>query len=162
MSSTLNTNMQSSLLNTELSNFLEKDLDSDLKKDSKGRTYGTGRRKSATARVWLQPGSGTYIVNSKDISSYFSCPSHVQIALRALAVTSSLQQFNINCTVKGGGISGQAGAVQLGIARALNDFNSELHITLRKQGCLTRDSRAVERKKYGRHKARKRPQFSKR
>lgn len=132
------------------------------KKDKLGYSYGTGRRKCAVARVWIKQGTGITTVNKKPIASYFKRFAHTQIALSALTITDVAQQFDVKCTVKGGGLSGQAGAIQLGISRALNNFNPELHSVLKKHKLLTRDSRIVERKKYGRHKARKKTQFSKR
>lgn len=133
-----------------------------VKKDAQGRTYGTGRRKDSVARVWLKAGSGNIIVNGKDIADYFSRGTLRQIILSPFAATNTLGNFDIYCTVKGGGHSGQAGAIKHGLSRALDAFDSEFHSVLRKEGFLTRDPRVVERKKYGRHKARKSTQFSKR
>lgn len=131
-------------------------------KDSLGRTYGTGRRKNAIARVWVKAGKGGFTVNSKTISEYFKIPTLCSKILRPLGIINSEGKFDIFCTVKGGGHSGQAGAIQLGIARALDKFDSAFHVSLRQSGMLTRDSRVVERKKYGKKKARKSTQFSKR
>jgi small subunit ribosomal protein S9 len=126
------------------------------------QAYGTGRRKNAIARVWVSHGTGAIIVNKKSLDQYFPREAHVKTILQPLAMTKVLGQYNITCTVKGGGCSGQAGAIVHGMARALNEFIPELHQILRNGGFLTRDSRVVERKKYGRHKARKSTQFSKR
>jgi small subunit ribosomal protein S9 len=131
-------------------------------RDSLGRTYGTGRRKNAVARVWVKAGRGDFTVNNQTISEYFKIPTLCSKILRPLGIINSENKFDIFCTVKGGGHSGQAGAVQLGIARALDKFDSAFHTSLRKNGMLTRDSRVVERKKYGKRKARKSTQFSKR
>jgi small subunit ribosomal protein S9 len=134
------------------------------KKDAKGRSYGTGRRKkNAVARVWICPGNGKFTVNGKKIEEYFPRATHRLDILTPFTTCSAVNQFDIKCTVKGGGLSGQAGAIRLGIARALDNFNPEAyHALLKKDGLLTRDDRIVERKKYGQHKARKKTQFSKR
>jgi small subunit ribosomal protein S9 len=124
--------------------------------------YGTGRRKTSTARVFLRPGSGTITVNKKPIEASFPTDS-LRLTIRLpLVVTESIERFDVLATSAGGGVAGQAGAIRLGIARALVDFNAELRSTLRKAGLLTRDPRAKERKKYGMAGARKRFQFSKR
>lgn len=130
--------------------------------DSLGRSYGTGRRKDAVARVWIKPGKGKVTVNGRAFEDYFPRPAHRTDVLQPFTLTKVLNQFDIICTVKGGGISGQAGAVRHGVSRALDQFSPELHSLLSKAGFLTRDSRVVERKKYGQKKARKRFQFSKR
>lgn len=132
------------------------------KKDSLGRSYGTGRRKNAVARVWIKPGKGEFIVNKLDILKYFKVDTLCSKVLAPFALVNMNGKFDVYCTVKGGGHSGQAGAVQLGIARALDQFEPDFHVALRKSGMLTRDARVVERKKYGKHKARKSTQFSKR
>lgn len=133
------------------------------KVDAKGRSYGTGRRKNSSARVWVSPGKGKIEVNGKDVTSYFGRPVLRMIINQVFEVTSSEGHFDVFCTVKGGGLSGQAGAIRHGIARALDNFNPvTYHKALRAAGFLTRDSRAVERKKAGRKKARKSFQFSKR
>jgi len=132
------------------------------KRDLSKANYGTGRRKEAVARVWLQPGTGKIIVNGKDIVAYFSRPILSMVINQPLEVTKTTSSVDIYCTVKGGGLSGQAGAVRHGISRALNEFDELHHKILRQSGFLTRDSRVVERKKYGRAKARKKFQFSKR
>jgi small subunit ribosomal protein S9 len=126
------------------------------------RYYGTGKRKTSTARVYLSPGSGEIIVNRRPLADYF--PSEVQRTLirYPLTITDNMGKFDVRATVDGGGLSGQAGAIRLGIAKALLEFNSELRPKLKKAGLLTRDSRIKERKKYGQKGARKRFQFSKR
>jgi small subunit ribosomal protein S9 len=138
----------------------------ELKKSSKPKAsntfYGTGRRKNAIARVWLVQGNGKIIVNKQALEQYFTRETHKNSILQPFTATKTLGQYDIICTVKGGGLSGQAGAVLHGAARALDKIAPEFHDSLRKGGFLTRDSREVERKKYGRHKARKSTQFSKR
>jgi small subunit ribosomal protein S9 len=124
--------------------------------------YGTGRRKSAIARVFLRPGSGEFKVNGKAFEQYFVTPSQRISAKQPLALTETAASFNVLANVCGGGVAGQADAVRLGIARALIEFNAELRKTLKAGGMVTRDSRAKERKKYGQKGARKRFQFSKR
>ncbi|HJD56567.1 MULTISPECIES: 30S ribosomal protein S9 [Rickettsieae] len=130
--------------------------------NSDNKVYGTGRRKNAIARVWLKSGSGKVIVNKKNVEQYFTRESHTKSLLQPFVVTKTSGQYDIICTVKGGGKSGQMGAVLHGVARALDKIAPEFHSILRKSGFLTRDSRVVERKKYGKHKARKSTQFSKR
>ncbi len=122
----------------------------------------TGRRKNAIARVSIQSGTGNFIVNNITLEQYFPRPTHKQVILKPFAATKTLGQFDVFCTVRGGGHSGQAGAVLLGIARALTAVDEEFRPALRQNGLLTRDSRVVERKKYGKRKARKSTQFSKR
>jgi small subunit ribosomal protein S9 len=124
--------------------------------------YGTGRRKTSTARVFLRPGSGTITVNARPIEASFPTESQRLTIRQPLVVTETGAQFDVIATASGGGVVGQAGALRLGIARALVTFNEELRPTLRKAGLLTRDPRAKERKKYGLAGARKRFQFSKR
>jgi small subunit ribosomal protein S9 len=124
--------------------------------------YGTGRRKSSTARVFLMPGSGEIVVNRSDVAEYFRNETQRMILKQPLIITENLGKFDIHANVAGGGVSGQASAVRLGITRALLDFNSELRPRLKKAGLLTRDPRIKERKKYGQKGARKRFQFSKR
>lgn len=131
-------------------------------KDNLGRSYGTGRRKSSVARVWIKAGSGKVTVNGQDVTQYFARESHRRHLLQPFEVTKTVGQFDIVCTVKGGGHTGQAGAIRLGVARAIDKFSPDLHVALRSNGMLTRDPRVVERKKYGQHKARKSTQFSKR
>ena len=124
--------------------------------------YGTGKRKSSTARVHLLPGAGQVIVNKRDISEYFKSETQRTVTRYPLAVTDTLGKFDIRAIVSGGGTSGQAGAIRLGIANALLQFNAELRPRLKRAGLLSRDSRIKERKKYGQKGARKRFQFSKR
>ena len=124
--------------------------------------YGTGRRKSAIARVFLRPGSGEFEVNGKKFDEYFVTPSQRIAAKSPLALTETAASFNVLANVCGGGVAGQADAVRLGLARALMEFNAELRKQLKAQGMVTRDPRAKERKKYGQKGARKRFQFSKR
>ena len=132
------------------------------KLDEKGRAYATGRRKNAIARVWLKRGAGKVTVNGKALDVYFARPVLRMLVQQPVSAANRLTQFDIDCTVVGGGLSGQAGAVRHGIARALTYFEPDLRGVLKKGGFLTRDSRAVERKKYGKAKARKSFQFSKR
>jgi small subunit ribosomal protein S9 len=124
--------------------------------------YGTGKRKSSTARVRLLPGAGQVIVNKRDLSEYFKNETQRTVIRYPLAVTDNVDKFDIRAIVDGGGTSGQAGAIRLGIANALLQFNAELRPRLKRAGLLTRDSRIKERKKYGQKGARKRFQFSKR
>jgi small subunit ribosomal protein S9 len=126
------------------------------------RYYGTGKRKSSTARVHLLPGAGQVIVNKRDLSEYFKSETQRTVVRYPLAVTDNLGKFDIRAIVSGGGTSGQAGAIRLGIAHALLQFNAELRPRLKRAGLLSRDSRIKERKKYGQKGARKRFQFSKR
>jgi len=130
--------------------------------DAKGRAYGTGRRKDAVARVWISRGSGKMVVNDRDVVTYFARGTQRLIINQAFELSNRIGQFDVKCIVSGGGLSGQAGAVRHGISRALVHFEPALHETLKKAGLLTRDSRTVERKKYGRHKARKGTQWVKR
>ncbi len=132
------------------------------KLDAQGRAYGTGRRKNAVARVWVKPGSGKITVNNRPIDEYFARPVLRMVVNQPLEALDRAGKFDIICTVKGGGLSGQAGAVRHGLSRALDNFSGEFHSTLRKMGFLTRDPRMVERKKYGKAKARRSFQFSKR
>ena len=132
------------------------------KLDSKGRAYGTGRRKDAVARVWLARGSGKIVVNDRDVVQYFARGTQRLVIAQPFELSNRVGQFDVMCIVSGGGLSGQAGAVRHGISRALLNFEPELRATLKKAGMLTRDSRVVERKKYGRHKARKSTQWVKR
>ncbi len=124
--------------------------------------YGTGRRKSAIARVFLRPGSGNFVVNNKAYETYFVTEQQRVSAKRPLALTENLATFDVLTTVRGGGVSAQADAVRMGIARALLEFNAELRKTLKADGLLSRDARIKERKKYGQKGARARFQFSKR
>ena len=130
--------------------------------DGKGRAYATGRRKDAVARVWIKPGIGRVIVNDRDIKEYFARPVLRMLLAQPFEVANRKEQYDVWCTVKGVGLSGQAGAVRHGISRALTNFEPGLRPVLKRGGFLTRDSRVVERKKYGRAKARRSFQFSKR
>jgi len=130
--------------------------------DSLGRAYATGRRKDAVARVWLKPGTGKIIVNGRDQETYFARPTLRLVINQPFAISEREGQYDIVATVKGGGLSGQAGAVKHGISQALTKFEPALRGTVKAAGFLTRDSRVVERKKYGRAKARRSFQFSKR
>lgn len=132
------------------------------KVDDKGRSYATGKRKDAVARVWVMPGTGKYTVNGKDGDVYFARPTLRMIVRQPFDVVERDGQFDVWCTVKGGGLSGQAGAVRHGISKALTLQEPELRGALKKNGFLTRDPRVVERKKYGKPKARRSFQFSKR
>ena len=130
--------------------------------DTRGRSYATGKRKNAVARVWIKPGSGKIDVNGRESPVYFARPVLRMLINQPLVATNRRGQFDVWCTVKGGGLSGQAGALRHGISQALTRYEPGLRPTLKNQGFLTRDSRVVERKKYGKHKARRRPQYSKR
>ncbi len=132
------------------------------KLDALGRAYATGGRKEATARVWLKAGTGKFIVNGKPMPEYFARPVLQMIVNQPFAAISRLGQYDIRCTVTGGGLSGQAGALRHGISRALVAYDPTLRPILKSGGFLTRDARRVERKKYGKPKARKSFQFSKR
>ena len=130
--------------------------------DSKERAYATGKRKNSIARVWLKRGKGEVIINGKTVDKYFSRPVLQMIVNQPMEVIQSTGSYETKATVKGGGLSGQAGAIKLAISKALVNYDSKFRVALKKEGLLTRDSRIVERKKYGRKKARKSFQFSKR
>jgi small subunit ribosomal protein S9 len=132
------------------------------KLDSLGRAYATGKRKDAVARVWIKPGTGKIIVNKKEFTEYFGRPVLRMVVQQPLVAADRVGQFDIICTVAGGGLSGQAGAIRHGISKALTYYEPGLRAVLKKGGFLTRDARVVERKKYGRAKARRSFQFSKR
>ncbi len=132
------------------------------KLDEHGRAYATGKRKDAIARVWIKPGAGRITVNGRDIETYFARPVLRMILKQPLVAAERKDQYDVNCTVSGGGLSGQAGAVRHGISKALTYYEPDLRGALKSGGFLTRDSRVVERKKYGKAKARKSFQFSKR
>jgi small subunit ribosomal protein S9 len=132
------------------------------KLDAQGRAYATGKRKNAVARVWVSRGAGKIFVNDKDFTAYFARPVLQMVVEQPIVASNRAGQFDIRATVAGGGLSGQAGAVRHGISKALTYFEPELRAVLKKGGFLTRDSRVVERKKYGRAKARRSFQFSKR
>ena len=134
----------------------------EVKKDKFGRVFAAGKRKDAIARVWLKLGKGKITVNGEDVNAYFARPVLQMIINQPFVATSRVGQYDVECTVRGGGLSGQAGALRHGISRCLDAFEPDLHSILRKGGFLTRDSRAVERKKYGKAKARRSYQFSKR
>jgi small subunit ribosomal protein S9 len=130
--------------------------------DKHGRAYATGRRKDAVARVWLKPGSGKIVINGREQEVYFARPTLRLIINQVFDVTDRRGQYDVEATVKGGGLSGQAGAVRHGISTALTRYEPALRVAVKREGFLTRDSRVVERKKYGRAKARRSFQFSKR
>lgn len=132
------------------------------KKDKQGRVYATGKRKDAVARVWIKPGKGKITVNDKPIDTYFARPVLKMVINQPFEVANRVNEFDVICTVKGGGLSGQAGAIKHGISKALNDYEPDLRAVLKKAGFLTRDARVVERKKFGLAKARRSYQFSKR
>ena len=132
------------------------------KVDAQGRSYATGKRKNAIARVWIKPGSGKIVVNGRDVTTYFARPVLRMMINQPFQVSNRAGQFDIWCTVAGGGLSGQAGAVRHGISKAMTYYEPDLRPVLKSHGFLTRDSRVVERKKYGRAKARRSFQFSKR
>jgi small subunit ribosomal protein S9 len=132
------------------------------KLDAQGRAYATGKRKNAVARVWIKPGNGKITVNGRDSPVYFARPVLRMLLNQPFVVAERLGQYDVVCTVSGGGLSGQAGAVRHGISKALTYYEPGLRPVLKAQGFLTRDSRVVERKKYGRRKARRSFQFSKR
>ena len=134
----------------------------DNKRDAKGRAYATGRRKESVARVWIKPGTGKITVNGRDETVYFARPVLRMILRQPLVAAGRDGQFDVICTVVGGGLSGQAGALRHGISKALIAFEPNLRPVLKQGGFLTRDPRVVERKKYGRPKARRSFQFSKR
>jgi small subunit ribosomal protein S9 len=132
------------------------------KLDAQGRAYATGKRKDAIARVWIKPGTGKITVNKKDYVAYFARPVLQLILRQPIMLTNREGQYDVVATVSGGGLSGQAGALRHGLSKALTHYEPELRGLLKKEGFLTRDSRVVERKKYGRRKARRSFQFSKR
>ena len=132
------------------------------KRDALGRSYATGRRKNAIARVWIKPGKGEIVVNGKRVGQYFARPVLRMLITQPFLVADRYNAFDVFCTVNGGGLSGQAGALRHGISRALTYYEPELRGILKVAGFLTRDSRVVERKKYGKAKARRSFQFSKR
>ncbi|WP_455482473.1 30S ribosomal protein S9 [Bartonella sp. B35(2025)] len=154
--SKLNTVMDSAEVNKDITPVHVQKL------DSQGRAYATGKRKDAVARVWIKPGSGKIIINNKEFDKYFARPVLRMILCQPIVATNRNTQFDIIATVTGGGLSGQAGAVRHGISKALTYYEPALRSILKKGGFLTRDSRIVERKKYGKAKARRSFQFSKR
>ena len=130
--------------------------------DAQGRAYATGKRKDAVARVWIKPGPGQIVINDRPVDTYFARPVLRMILQQPLQLVNRADQYDIVVTVKGGGLSGQAGAVRHGVSKALTYYEPDLRSPLKKEGFLTRDPRVVERKKYGRKKARRSFQFSKR
>ena len=132
------------------------------KLDAQGRAYSTGKRKNAIARVWVKPGTGKITINGRDQETYFARPTLRLVINQPFTITDRSGQYDVICTVRGGGLSGQAGAVKHGIAQALTKYEPELRSAVKAEGFLTRDSRVVERKKYGKAKARRSFQFSKR
>ena len=132
------------------------------KLDAQGRAYATGKRKDAVARVWIRPGTGKVVINKRAVEVYFARPVLRMILRQPLTIANRVDQYDITVTVHGGGLSGQAGAVRHGLSKALTYYEPELRSPLKREGFLTRDSRVVERKKYGRKKARRSFQFSKR
>lgn len=141
---------------------VKEDAPREKKVDKLGRAYATGRRKDAVARVWLKPGTGKVVVNGRDQSVYFARHTQRLILNQPFLIVSSVGHFDVVCTVKGGGLSGQAGAVRHGISRALENFDPQYRPALKKAGMLTRDPRVVERKKVGKHGARRTKQWAKR
>ncbi|MCA8882499.1 MAG: 30S ribosomal protein S9 [Rhodobacteraceae bacterium] len=141
---------------------LEETINREPVRDAFGRSYATGKRKDAVARVWIKPGSGKVTVNGKDMSAYFARPVLQMILRQPFSVAGVEDQFDVMATVKGGGLSGQAGAVKHGVSKALQLYDPALRPALKAAGFLTRDSRVVERKKFGKRKARRSFQFSKR
>jgi small subunit ribosomal protein S9 len=132
------------------------------KRDAQGRSYASGRRKNAVARVWIKPGKGEILVNGRKVVQYFARPVLRMLLTQPFLVADRYNQFDVTCTVSGGGLSGQAGAVRHGISKALTYYEPDLRVILKAAGFLTRDPRVVERKKYGKAKARRSFQFSKR
>jgi len=132
------------------------------KLDGRGRAYATGKRKDAVARVWVQPGAGKIVINTRELEIYFARPVLRMLIQQPLVATNRSGQYDVVCTVSGGGLSGQAGAVRHGLSKALMNYEPDLRGALKRGGFLTRDPRVVERKKYGRAKARRSFQFSKR
>lgn len=132
------------------------------KLDAQGRAYATGRRKESVARVWLKRGKGQVVVNGKPQAEYFGRQTQLLVLNQPFLIAGRVGEFDVMCTVKGGGLSGQAGAVRHGISRALENFEPGLRPALKKAGMLTRDARTVERKKVGKHKARRSKQWAKR
>jgi len=133
-----------------------------IKLDFTDAKYATGRRKKSIAKVWVKKGSGNIFVNGLKMNDYFKRPVHQIIVTRPMEISEVRMNYDVKCSVKGGGLSGQAGAIRHGISRALVNLEPSLRKKLKKMGFLTRDARKVERKKFGKHKARRSPQFSKR
>ncbi|RPG95768.1 MAG: 30S ribosomal protein S9 [Candidatus Pelagibacter sp. TMED165] len=146
----------------ENTNLSETPKNKKIKLDFKDSKYATGRRKRSIAKVWVKKGSGIIHVNGKKMNEYFKRPVHQIIVIRPLEISNVLNSYDVKCSVKGGGLSGQAGAIIHGLSRALVSYDETLKTTLKKEKLTTRDSRVVERKKYGHRKARRSFQFSKR
>ena len=155
-------NMENSLEEAVSNEFVPDAIIYEKKIDSLGRAYATGKRKNAVARVWIKPGSGKISINKKEFERFFARPVLRMIVEQPLNATDNKNKFDIICTVSGGGLSGQAGAIRHGLSKALLNYEPNNRATLKSGGFLTRDSRVVERKKYGRAKARRSFQFSKR
>ena len=155
-------NMENSLEEAVSNEFVPDVIIYEKKIDSLGRAYATGKRKNAVARVWIKPGSGKISINKKEFERFFARPVLRMIVEQPLNATDNKNKFDIICTVSGGGLSGQAGAIRHGLSKALLNYEPNNRSTLKSGGFLTRDSRVVERKKYGRAKARRSFQFSKR
>ena len=152
----------SNLTEAEAAREIAKAEKREKKVDGEGRAYATGKRKNAVARVWVKPGGGRITVNGRDQATYFARPVLRMLIAQPLVTANRLSQHDVICTIKGGGLSGQAGALRHGMSRALTFIEPDLRGALKKAGFLTRDSRVVERKKYGKPKARRSFQFSKR
>lgn len=146
----------------DLSATVEETKKREPKLDAQGRAYGTGRRKESVARVWLKRGKGKVMVNGKPQEAYFGRQTHLLVLNQPFLIANRVNEFDVVCTVAGGGLSGQAGAVRHGISRALENFEPALRTPLKKAGMMTRDARQVERKKVGKHKARRSKQWAKR
>jgi small subunit ribosomal protein S9 len=147
---------------SQLSGAVASEVPAEPKIDKEGRAYATGKRKNAVARVWIKPGRGRFTINDRDQEEYFARPVLRMMIAQPLQVTDRLGQFDVIATVEGSGLSGQAGAIRHGLSKALTYYEPGLRQVLKPHGFLTRDSRVVERKKYGRAKARRSFQFSKR
>ena len=154
--------MSEAILENKNSKPIDDQVQPSPKIDEKGRAYATGKRKNAVARVWLKPGSGIIKINGKISDDYFARPVLRMLINQPLVAAERVDQFDVTCSVTGGGLSGQAGAIRHGISKCLVNFEPEVKKALKPGGFLTRDSRVVERKKYGRAKARRSYQFSKR
>ena len=141
---------------------IENIKDKKIKLDFKDSHYATGKRKASIARIWIKKGSGKVYVNGKNMINYFPRANHQNLLMRPLEITSRISEYDVRCNVKGGGMSGQVGAIINGISKALLKYEPDLKTTLKKEKLTTRDSRVVERKKYGHRKARRSFQFSKR
>ena len=143
-------------------NTSENKIEKKIKLDFKDSKYATGRRKKSIAKIWVKKGTGKIYVNNKTMNDYFKRPNHQNILVRPLEISERISEYDVKCNVRGGGLTGQVGAIIHGISKALLQYEPELKSTLKKENLTTRDSRAVERKKYGRRKARRSFQFSKR